>query len=142
IRARLMFLSGVLRALRHVHERGLIHRDVMPDNILFERKTGRPRLANFDLSRIEGQQSVMTHAQQVLRSRRSVYAAPELLAADEPADIDAKCDVYSLGVVAVETLTGALPGRSSGDVAGATIAVGLSPEFADFLNRILNQDPA
>ena len=84
----------------------------------------------------------MAHAQQVLRSRRSVYAAPELLAADEPADIDAKCDVYSLGVVAVETLTGALPGRSSGDVAGATIAVGLSPEFADFLNRMLNQDPA
>jgi Protein kinase domain len=140
-RARLVFLANILRALRHVHERGLIHRDLTPDNILFERRTGRPRLANFDLSRIEGQQSLVTHAQRVLQSRGSGYAAPELLAAQEPADVDSKCDVYSVGVVSIEVLTGAGPGNPSSDVAAGIASAGLSSEFADFVNGMLSRNP-
>jgi serine/threonine protein kinase len=140
--ARLAYLSMVARALRHVHQRGLIHRDLTPDNLLFERRTGRPRVANFDLSRVEGQKSVMEHAQRTLSSRRSPYAAPEVLAAREPSEIDAGCDVYSLGVVAFEVLTGSLPTTSVGENGRVLAALGLSQEFAQFLARTLSRDAA
>jgi serine/threonine protein kinase len=121
-----------------VHSRGLIHRDICTDNLLLERKTLRPRLANFDLSRVEGLQSVFSYAQDRLQLRKSAYAAPELLRATAPDEVDASCDVYSLGVVVFEVLTRTLPTRERPhEGRGLDRMAGITAEIATLVDRML-----
>ncbi len=103
-RARLLDVVAMVAAgLDHAHERGVVHRDVKPQNIVVEDATGRALLADFGIAAAAGQDRLTTIGDVV---GTVAYAAPEQLAGAEP---DALVDVYALGCVLFELLTGHLP---------------------------------
>lgn len=94
-------------ALQYAHDQGVIHRDIKPENILIA-ADGSIKIADFGLSRILGKESEnqsLTATHQVLGTPR--YMAPEQL--EGAHGVDHRADIYSLGVVFYEMLTGELP---------------------------------
>ena len=94
-------------ALQFAHNEGIIHRDIKPENILMTRE-GSIKIADFGLSRILGndsQPTALTATHQVMGTPR--YMAPEQMTA--AGSVDHRADIYSLGVVFYEMLTGELP---------------------------------
>jgi serine/threonine-protein kinase PpkA len=96
-------LRAVLEALDFAHANGVIHRDVKPANILFDRDD-RPLLADFGIALSRDGRRRVTSQRQTLGS--SGYMSPEQA---RSGDVDARADLYSVGVVAFELLTGDLP---------------------------------
>jgi len=101
--------AQVAEALDHAHQAGVFHRDVKPSNILIE-GDGRPVLTDFGLARRDEAEIVITLDGQVLGT--PAYMSPEQ-AAGESSRVDGRADVYSLGVVLYELLTGERPFRGS-----------------------------
>jgi beta-lactam-binding protein with PASTA domain/tRNA A-37 threonylcarbamoyl transferase component Bud32 len=95
--------AGAASALAHAHHRGLVHRDVKPANLLFDRE-GRVRVADFGLARALAEASWTEPNGAVVGTAR--YASPELVRGE---GLDEKSDVYSLALVLVEALTGSVP---------------------------------
>lgn len=94
-------------ALQYAHDQGFVHRDIKPENILMD-KDGAVKIADFGLSRIvgkENQAAELTQTHQVLGTPR--YMAPEQF--EGSSRVDHRADIYSLGVVFYEMLTGELP---------------------------------
>ncbi|MCR9202219.1 MAG: serine/threonine protein kinase [Planctomycetaceae bacterium] len=94
-------------ALQYAHDQGVIHRDIKPENVLIS-ADGSVKIADFGLSRLLGNgesQHVLTATHQILGTPR--YMAPEQLEGTH--NVDHRADIYSLGVVIYEMLTGELP---------------------------------
>ena len=109
----LRIVIEVCNALQFAHDEGIIHRDIKPANILIDTK-GRVKIADFGLARLGGadtkKTSHATQTQTVLGTPH--YMAPEQV--EKPLEVDRRADLYSLGVVFYEMLTGELPiGRFS-----------------------------
>jgi serine/threonine protein kinase len=96
----LRIAGRVARALDFIHAHGIVHRDLKPANILF-RADGRPVIVDFGLAKDLGVHSTLTAAGQLVATPR--YSAPEQFIGRP---VDARSDVYSLGVVFYEMLTG------------------------------------
>ncbi|HVF34258.1 MAG TPA: serine/threonine-protein kinase, partial [Candidatus Saccharimonadia bacterium] len=96
-------LAGVARALGFAHQRGFVHRDVSPANILYD-ASGHPVLTDFGIARAVARTSRLTNAGVSVGT--SQYMSPEQARA---ADVDARSDIYSLGCVAFEALAGKPP---------------------------------
>ncbi len=92
---RLAVVAEVGDALAFAHERGIVHRDVTPDNILLDASTGSARLADFDLVRLADS----TGGTRTGALGKYVYAAPECM--ESANEADARCDIYSLGMTAI-----------------------------------------
>jgi predicted Ser/Thr protein kinase/tetratricopeptide (TPR) repeat protein len=106
-------LVAVARALDHVHRQGIIHRDLKPSNILVER-SGRPVLMDFGIARSDdGATTAATATGAVLGTPG--YMAPEQILGNIR-DVDARSDVYALGVLLYELVTGRLPVEGSSAV--------------------------
>ena len=107
LRARLQLLATVARAVHFMHSRGVVHRDLKPQNILVDR-TGIPKLLDFGIARPQDDQenSLLTRQGDLLGTLP--YMAPEQIAGDLPR-IDPLVDVYALGVIGHELTTGQLP---------------------------------
>jgi serine/threonine protein kinase len=97
----------VCEALQYAHDEGIVHRDIKPENILLDKK-GRVKIADFGLAKLLARAPAdftLTQPQQVMGTPH--YMAPEQL--EHPAEVDQRADIYSLGVVFYEMLTGELP---------------------------------
>jgi serine/threonine protein kinase len=104
----LAIVPQICDALQYAHDEGVVHRDIKPENILLD-KRGRVKIADFGLAKLVGASGVMpgtlTGTFQVMGTLH--YMAPEQL--ERPLSVDHRADIYSLGVVFYELLTGQLP---------------------------------
>jgi serine/threonine-protein kinase PpkA len=143
-RASLRIAAQIAQALDAIHSRGIVHRDLKPANILF-RADGRPVLVDFGLARDLTISSTLTVAGQFLATPR--YMSPEQC---QGLAVDARSDLYSLGAVLYEMITG----RKIYDGANAAEVINMHvnappPQLAELLachqpllDRLLAKDPA
>jgi tetratricopeptide (TPR) repeat protein len=112
-RENLALMSKVCDAVHHAHQRGLIHRDLKPGNILVD-ETGQPKILDFGVARVihadaqEGDEpmTMQTGLGQLVGT--VAYMSPEQVSGD-PLEVDTRSDVYALGVILYELLSGRLP---------------------------------
>ena len=98
----------VAEALAHAHERNVVHRDIKPENILIERATGRALVTDFGIGRaIQQSSDISALTSTGLTLGTPTYMSPEQAAAD--GSLDGMSDIYSLGCVLFEVLSGAPP---------------------------------
>jgi non-specific serine/threonine protein kinase/serine/threonine-protein kinase len=112
VRRRLEIFVGVCQAVQHAHQKGIIHRDLKPSNILVARQDDRPvvKVIDFGVAKAMGQKlterTLFTDAAQIVGT--PLYMSPEQ--ADLGGlDIDTRADIYALGVLLYELLTGTTP---------------------------------
>jgi serine/threonine protein kinase/WD40 repeat protein len=108
---RLRLFMEVCKALQHAHQKGVIHRDIKPSNILVCKNDGKPlpKVIDFGIARATRPMpnGVKTHPPNEQLIGTPVYMSPEQTAGN--IDIDTRCDVYALGVLLYELLTGCTP---------------------------------
>ncbi|MEM7245462.1 MAG: protein kinase [Acidobacteriota bacterium] len=129
IRARLELLAQLCDAVQHAHEAGIVHRDLKPSNILVT-AVGEPKILDFGVARAVDAIAGLTHHLETSTGQligTLPYMSPEQ-ASGRPGDIGLQSDVYSLGIVAFELLTG----RHPQDLDGLSITEAL---------RVIREDP-
>jgi serine/threonine protein kinase len=142
------YLREVGDGLQHAHDAGIVHRDLKPTNVLIH-QDGRAMLADFGLARGAGQPTHLTTIGLAIGTPG--YMAPEQVMGH---DVDKRADIYAMGVLTFEMLTGRLPfsGSNRMEVAYATVnspipsAVKINPNLPDELDallaKVLAKDPA
>ena len=112
VRERLELFATVCQAIQHAHTKGIIHRDIKPTNVLVTRQDGQPvvKVIDFGVAKAMGQQltdkTLFTEFAQMIGT--PLYMSPEQ-AELSSVDIDTRSDIYSLGVLLYELLTGTTP---------------------------------
>src|SRR5207244_1668933 len=112
VRERLELFVSVCQAVQHAHQKGIIHRDIKPTNVLVTLHDGRPvvKVIDFGIAKAMGQQltekTLFTNFVQMVGT--PLYMSPEQ-AQMSGLDVDTRSDVYSLGVLLYELLTGTTP---------------------------------
>ncbi len=130
----LQVLREVGSALDAAHRRGVVHRDVKPANILIEEDTGRALLTDFGVALISETPSG------ALTAPGSAIGTPDYMAPEQIAglpDVDGRADLYSLGLVAFEALTGARPLLGADRAGLARTLHGARPEISGTLATAL-----
>jgi len=103
----LAIVPQICEALQFAHEEGIVHRDIKPENVLLDKK-GRVKIADFGLAKLlDRPATVYTLTKAGQRMGTPHYMAPEQI--EHPDQVDHRADIYSLGVVFYEMLTGELP---------------------------------
>src|SRR2546429_1628268 len=142
------YLREIGDGLQHAHDAGIVHRDLKPTNVLIH-ADGRAMLADFGLARGAGQPTHLTTVGLAIGTPG--YMAPEQVMGH---DVDRRADIYAMGALTFEMLTGRLPyvGANRMEVAYSTVnspipsAVGVNANLPDeldqLLSRVLAKDPA
>jgi serine/threonine protein kinase len=101
----LAIVPKICEALQYAHGLGIVHRDIKPENVLMD-KEGRVKIADFGIAKIlgDGERTNLTEEQAIGTPH---YMSPEQI--ERPQTVDHRADIYSLGVVFYEMLTGELP---------------------------------
>ncbi len=155
IREAVRLVEDVAYALAYAHGRGVVHRDIKPDNIMLERATGRALVMDFGISRTiaaapatPGERDGLTRVGEVVGTPE--YMSPEQASGDH---VDGRSDLYSLALVAWYALTGseAVAGTSTQQVLArqltevlplvSAVRTDVPPVFAEALARCLEKDP-
>src|SRR5258707_1890688 len=105
-REALQIVPQICAALQFAHDEGIVHRDIKPENILIDKK-GRVKIADFGIAKIMGREPDV----ELLETKGVIgtpnYMAPEQM--EKPETVDHRADIFALGVVFYEMLTGQLP---------------------------------
>ncbi len=136
-REALQVIPQICDALQYAHDEGVVHRDIKPENVLVDRK-GRVKIADFGLAKILGydaEAARLTAEGQIMGTPH--YMAPEQV--ERPLTVDHRADIYSLGVVLYELLTGDLP---LGKFPPPSRKVQVDVRLDDVVLRALENDPA
>lgn len=140
-------MREVAWAIGYAHERGVIHRDIKPDNILLEKGTGRALLTDFGIARV-ADASEITDRREILGTVH--YMSPEQACGEQ---VDGRSDLYSLGATAFFALTGRLPFEAANLPAivyqqvnetpprVATLARATPARLAEAVDRCLAREP-
>jgi WD40 repeat protein len=152
-------MARVAGGVQHAHARGVMHRDLKPQNILVD-GAGEPRVMDFGIARLltgpggSGAGAMATRTQEFMGTL--AYASPEQVSGvGGPDGIDVRTDVYSLGVILYELLSGRRPYPADGAIASAVqnilhaapgslsgAAAGVDDEIDTIVLRALSKDPA
>lgn len=127
----------ICEALQYAHGEGILHRDIKPDNILLDTK-GRVKIADFGIAKLVGEvagQGSLTGSGATLGTVH--YMAPEQI--ERPDKVDHRADIYSLGVVFYEMLTGELP---IGRFPAPSHMTSVDPRLDDVVFKTLEKEPA
>jgi len=156
-REALTIVPPICEALQFAHDRGIVHRDIKPENLLLD-KEGRIKIADFGIARMlrshtggetpspqdaTDEASIAANVTQSPEelTRDSVLGTPRYMAPeqrDQPAEVDHRADIYSLGVVLYEMLTGELPGAA---LQPPSRRVDIDVRLDEIVLRALEQDP-
>ncbi len=133
----------VCETVGHAHQRGVIHRDLKPGNVLVD-ETGQPRVLDFGLSRLTAVEQPVDTAGRVSVSGQLLgtlaYMGPEQISG-QPAEVDIRSDVFSLGVILYELLTSHLPFDLSGSfIENLTTIAACVPRPMIRRGRLVNRD--
>ena len=134
----LRWLREICAALEYAHGQGVIHRDVKPSNVLLT-TDGHVKVADFGLAVLQQRGATPKLTKSGVAVGTLEYAAPEQLAGDAE-KVDARSDVYSLGVLAYEMLTGEVPRGVFKPP--SQLRPGLGGGFDAAITRAMRQDPA
>ena len=141
LRSIVRLFIAIADAVRYAHQRGVIHRDLKPGNILVD-DTGMPHILDFGIARAFGDDS---HAEPLAtRTGEFVgtlaYASPEQIASD-PGLLDVRSDVYALGVLLYQSLTGKRPLDTSGPLGEVIARIATQePDPPSTANSSVDQD--
>ena len=155
-REALAIVPQICDALQYAHDQGIVHRDIKPENILMDRR-GRVKVADFGLAKLvaanalltpslspsdsqwqmadgKGQSAPLTGAGKIMGTPN--YMAPEQ--AEHPGEVDHRADIYALGVVFYQMLTGELPGKR---MEPPSKKVQIDVRLDEVVMRALEKDP-
>src|SRR5205814_1706272 len=135
-REALAIVPQICDALQFAHDKGIVHRDIKPENILLD-KAGMVKIADFGLAKLVGLEAKdlrITGSGDVMGTPH--YMAPEQV--EHPQDVDHRADIYSLGVVFYQMLTGELP---IGRFAPPSRKVQIDVRLDEVVLRALEKEP-
>jgi len=130
----LAVVPEICEALQFAHDEGVLHRDIKPENILLDTK-GRIKIADFGIAKLLVDTARGITLTQGVAPGTPQYMAPEQF--EQPATVDHRADIYSLGVVLYEMLTGELP---IGRFAAPSAKVGVGSEVDEVVFRALEKE--
>jgi len=152
----LAIVPPICEALQFAHDRGIVHRDIKPENLLLD-KEGRIKIADFGIARMlrtddaelasptnrtsTSDASAFGASDEEELTRDAVLGTPKYMAPeqrDEPGEVDHRADIYSLGVVLYEMLTGELPGAA---LLPPSRKVEVDVRLDEIVLRALDQNP-
>jgi hypothetical protein len=147
-REALAIVPELCDALQYAHDRGFVHRDIKPENILLDRR-GRVKIADFGLAKIVAMDEGApadgkgTSANVALTQAGKVMGTPSYMAPEQsehPSEVDHRADIYALGVVFYQMLTGDLPPQ--GKIEPPSRKVVIDVRLDEVVLRALEREPS
>jgi len=154
-REALAIVPQICDALQFAHDQGIVHRDIKPENILLDRR-GRVKVADFGLAKLVGTEPLSrpsdtlspwdgeragVRGEPILTDAGKIMGTPNYMAPEQmehPGEVDHRADIYALGVVFYQMLTGELPGKR---IAPPSAKVQIDVRLDEVVLRALEKNP-